>query len=174
MKHPKYYNSTPETRKRMGKVHLKHGKAETALAKALWHKGYRYRLNYKKLPGSPDIVITKQKVAIFVDGEFWHGYDWKHKKEKLKANRQYWIEKIEENMARDLQVDRHLYSLGWIVLHFWEKEVKKDLDGCIQAVEGAIFENWIQQLTLEENCATELDPPDPCTFYPDVDLAKLS
>lgn len=167
MKHPKSYNSTPETRKRMSKVHLKHGKAETTLARALWHKGYRYRLNYKKLLGSPDIAITKQKVAIFVDGEFWHGYDWVHKKEKLKANRQYWIEKIEENMARDRQVDCLLYSLGWIVLHFWEKEVKKDLDGCIQTVESAIFESWLQQLSLEESCISELESLDSRVFYPD-------
>lgn len=171
MKHPKTYNSTPEARKRMSKVHLKHGKAETTLAKALWHKGYRYRLNYKTLPGSPDIAITKQKVAIFVDGEFWHGYDWECKKEKLKANRQYWIEKIEENMARDRRVDRNLYSLGWIVLHFWEKEVKKNLDGCIQTVENVIFENWFQHSILEESCVTKLDFFDSNALSPEYDLS---
>lgn len=171
MKHPKSYNSAPETRKRMASVHLKHGKAETALAKALWRKGHRYRLNYKGLPGSPDIAITKQKVAIFVDGEFWHGYDWEHKKEKLKANRQYWIEKIEENIARDLRVERCLHSQGWLVLRFWEKEVKRNLDRCVQAVESAIFENWLQQLTLEKSCVTGPDSLYPCTLYPDADLA---
>ena len=98
MKHPKF-NTTPDVSKRMGQVHLKGGKAETTLAKALWHEGYRYRRNYKKLPGSPDIAITKYKVAIFVDGEFWHGQDWENRKAKLKSNREYWIEKIEENRA---------------------------------------------------------------------------
>lgn len=130
----------------MARVRLKRGQAETMLAKALWHKGYRYRLNYKKLPGSPDIAVTKQRVAIFVDGEFWHGHGWENKKDKLKANRQYWIEKIEENIARDFRVDRSLHSLGWIVLRFWEKEVKKDLDGCVQAIESAILEDLARRL----------------------------
>ena len=95
MKHPKSYDSTPETRKRMSRVHLKKGKAETMLAKALWHRGVRYRLNYKALPGSPDIAITKFRIAVFVDGEFWHGFDWDNRKAKLKSNRDYWIAKIE-------------------------------------------------------------------------------
>lgn len=163
MKHQKL-DTTPEISRRMSKVHLKHGKAETILAKSLWHKGFRYRLNYKKLPGSPDIAITKYQIAILVDGEFWHGYDWVHKREKLKANRPYWIEKIEENMARDLRVDCQLYSLGWTVLHFWEKEVKKDLVGCIQTIESVIFESWLQQLSLEKSEITELGPFDSYAF----------
>lgn len=130
MKHPKF-NTTPDVSKRMGQVHLKGGKAETTLAKALWHEGYRYRRNYKKLPGSPDIAITKYKVAIFVDGEFWHGQDWENRKAKLKSNREYWIEKIEENIVRDKRNDEILRQMGWIPLHFWEKEVNKDLKQCV-------------------------------------------
>ena len=108
MKHPKHYDTDEKTSKRMSNVKLKNGDTETALAKALWHAGYRYRLNYKKLPGSPDIAITKYKIAIFVDGEFWHGYKWEEKKAKLKRNREYWIEKIEENIDRDIRVDKEL------------------------------------------------------------------
>ena len=145
MKHPKRYDTTPEISMRMSKVRLKRGKAETALAKALWHRGYRYRLNYKKLPGSPDIALTKQKLAIFVDGEFWHGYDWQRKKDKLRANRQYWLEKIEENIARDERDNKRLVAMGWTVLRFWEKDIKKDLEGCVQTVESVIFENMLQQ-----------------------------
>lgn len=74
MKHNKL-DTTPEISKRMSNVRLKGGQAETILAKSLWHLGLRYRKNYKKLPGSPDIAITKYKVAVFVDGEFWHGKD---------------------------------------------------------------------------------------------------
>lgn len=111
MKHPKSYDSTAETRKRMSHVKLKKGYEEVVLAKALWHKGYRYRLNYKGLPGSPDIAIIKYKVAIFVDGEFWHGYKWDEKKDKIKRNREYWIQKIEENMARDSRVDEELKAM---------------------------------------------------------------
>lgn len=146
MKHPKSYDTTPEVRQRMAKVHLKHGTAETALAKALWHKGYRYRLNYRKLPGSPDIAILRYKLAIFVDGEFWHGYHWPERKEKLKANREYWIEKIEENKARDARNDLKLNEMGWIPVHFWEKEVKKDLSGCLREIETLSVQSLVDSL----------------------------
>lgn len=133
MKHPKF-ETTPAISKRMGNVHLKGGKAETALAKALWHEGYRYRLNYKKLPGSPDIAITKYKIAVFVDGEFWHGQDWEKRKAKLKSNREYWIEKIEENISRDKRNDELLKDMGWTPIHFWEKDVASHIDICTDAV----------------------------------------
>lgn len=134
MKHPKSYDSTPEIRKRMGKVRLKNGKAETILAKKIWHQGYRYRRNFKKLPGSPDIAILHYHIAVFVDGEFWHGENWEERKAKLKHNREYWIEKIEENMARDKRVDAQLKELGWIPIHFWEKQVLKNTDECLNAI----------------------------------------
>lgn len=146
MKHPKSYDSTPETRKRMSRVHLKQGKAETLLAKALWHKGYRYRLNYKKLPGSPDIVMTKHKIAIFIDGEFWHGHNWENRKRRLKRNREYWIEKIEENMARDKRNDALLTQQGWTSVHFWEKEVLKNLQGCVEEVEEIVVAQIVDQI----------------------------
>ena len=133
MKHQKLI-TTPEISKRMANVKLKNGYAESEIAKLLWHKGIRYRKNYRKLPGSPDIAITRYKIAIFVDGEFWHGYDWENRKHKLKSNREYWIEKIEENIARDKRNDALLKSLGWTVIHFWEKEAKKDPIGCVEIV----------------------------------------
>ena len=134
MKHPKSYDTTPEIRKRMSRVKLKGGKAETLLAKTLWHRGVRYRLNYKKLPGSPDIAISTSNIAIFVDGEFWHGQNWEIRKAKLKSNREYWIEKIEENMARDQRDDQLLKDAGWTVIHFWEKEVLKHTEDCCKVV----------------------------------------
>ncbi len=143
MKHPKSYDTTPETRKRMSKVKLKGGKAETLLAKALWHKGYRYRKNDKKLPGSPDIVILKHRIVVFVDGEFWHGKDWETRKGRLKRNREYWIEKIEENMARDLRNDQLLTQAGWTPIHFWEKEVMKNLPACVVEIEETILSQLI-------------------------------
>lgn len=118
----------------MSKVRLKNGKAETILAKRLWHEGYRYRRNYKKLPGSPDIALTKYRVAVFIDGEFWHGENWEERKAKLKHNREYWIEKIEENMARDKRVDSQLQQMGWISIHFWEKQVLKQTDECMKEI----------------------------------------
>lgn len=142
MKHPKFYDSTPQTRKRMGNVKLKNGTAEQLLAKRLWHLGYRYRKNDKKLPGSPDIAICKYQVAVFVDGEFWHGKDWALRKSRLKRNREYWIEKIEENMARDIRVDKELIDLGWQPLHFWEKDVLKDTDACVDSILSLLIEKY--------------------------------
>jgi len=137
MKHKKL-ETLPEISKRMSQVRLKRGVAEMLLAKALWHRGVRYRLNYRALPGSPDIAITKHRVAIFIDGEFWHGHDWINRKVKLKRNREYWTEKIEENMARDKRNDAVLREAGWTVIHFWEKEVLKDLSDCANTVIATI------------------------------------
>lgn len=150
MKHPKYYDTDEATSKRMSKVKLKKGDAETLLAKKLWHCGFRYRLNYKKLPGSPDISILKYNIAVFVDGEFWHGYDWDVRKPKLKRNREYWIEKIEENMARDVRVDKELSYLGWTPIHFWSKEVMKDTDSCVEEIKDMVFELQMQEVDLDE------------------------
>ena len=147
MKHRKL-ETTPEISKRMGNVSLKGGKSETILAKALWGSGIRYRKNYRRLPGSPDIAITKYKVAVFVDGEFWHGENWEVRKTKLKNNRDYWIEKIEENIARDKRNDEALAEMGWITIHFWEKEVKKNLDECIKRVIDAIQVQFTKDLEL--------------------------
>ena len=118
----------------MANVHLKESKAEIALAKELWKKGLRYRKNYRVLPGSPDIAILRYRVAIFVDGEFWHGKDWESRKEKLKSNREYWIAKIEENIARDKRNDDLLTDLGWIPIHFWEKDVNKETESCVSQI----------------------------------------
>lgn len=118
----------------MANVRLKEGKAEQALAKALWKLGFRYRKNYKKLPGSPDIAILKHHIAVFVDGEFWHGKDWEYRKEQLKSNRSYWTEKIEENISRDKRNDILLIEIGWVPIHFWEQEVNKELAFCVSRI----------------------------------------
>lgn len=150
MKHPKSYDSTPETRKRMSKVKLKGGKAETLLAKALWHRGYRYRKNDKRLPGSPDIAILKHHIAVFIDGEFWHGKDWELRKSRLKRNRDYWIEKIGENIERDIHSDQLLLQLGWIPIHFWEKEVIKNPTECVAAIEETILNQLVNSTNRAE------------------------
>lgn len=138
MKHPTSYDSTPETRKRMANVKLKGGTAECILAKELWHLGYRYRKNDKRFPGSPDICLSKHKIAVFVDGEFWHGKDWEVRKNRLQRNREYWIEKIEENISRDKRNDSLLIDNGWTPIHFWEKDVIKDPNKCVSVVVQSI------------------------------------
>lgn len=133
MKH-KVLNTSPEVSLRMSKIKSKRTKAEILLSKRLWAVGIRYRLNYNKLPGSPDIAITKDKIAIFVDGEFWHGKDWEAEKVKIKNNSEYWIEKIEENIARDQRNNDRLIGLGWLPIHFWERDVLKNLNDCIMLI----------------------------------------
>ena len=90
------------------------------------------------------LMMAKYHIAVFVDGEFWHGHDWENRKQRLKNNREYWIEKIEENMARDSRVDKELVKAGWVPVHFWSKEVKKDPLTCVRVIEELIFDQKIQ------------------------------
>ena len=139
-----------KTSRNMKNIKSRDTSIELSLRKALWHKGYRYRKNYKVLPGSPDIAITKYKIAIFCDSEFFHGKDWEKLESRLRKgkNPDYWIAHIEENMARDRRNDKLLKFEGWTVIHFWGKELKKDSDACVRVIEEAIFDNMMSQ---EEN-----------------------
>lgn len=137
---------------RMSRVHTKNTCIELQLRKALWHKGIRYRVNYAVLPGKPDIVITKSRIAIFCDGEFWHGKDWATSKKKLHTNREFWISKIEKTKQRDAAIDKELQSLGWQVIRFWGKDIEKRIDECVECVQDAILQDIVQKSTMmEEN-----------------------
>ena len=120
----------------MSKIRGKNTKPEIKFRKALWAKGYRYRVNYKKLIGKPDIVLNTYKTVIFIDGEFWHGYNWEEKREKIKSNRGFWIPKIERNMQRDKEVNDTLQAMGYTVFRFWTHEMKDDFEGCFGRVLG--------------------------------------
>jgi len=128
------FYTTPERSKIMGKIRGKNTKPELAFRKALWAAGYRYRIDYKKLMGKPDIVLKKYRTAIFIDGEFWHGHNWDERKLKIKTNKEFWIPKIERNMQRDQEVNEALAEMGYTVFRFWESEVKKNLDRCLDTV----------------------------------------
>ena len=142
---------TPEQRKKcMSNIKSKGSGIEVALQKALWNKGYRYRKNYSKIPGKPDIVLTKQKIAIFCDSEFFHGKDWDislHEQILRGSNPEFWEKKILRNMARDMEVNKQLETLGWTVLRFWGKEIKNNLAGCVRVVEETIFDQMVQDDT---------------------------
>ncbi len=111
---------------------------EVKLAKELWRQGYRYRKNNKDVFGKPDLTFKKLKIAIFVDGEFFHGKNWETQKYRIKSNREFWWNKIEENIARDRKVNDQLRKNGWKVLRFWSKEIHKELEICIQRIEKEI------------------------------------
>lgn len=110
-------------------------KPELLLRKELWKRGLRYRKNYKGVCGKPDIVFLKAKIAVFVDGKMWHGYNWDKQKNDFKSHREFWIPKIEQNMARDSIVNQTLTEQGWQVLRFWDFEIKKDLFTCANQIE---------------------------------------
>lgn len=130
-----YGFSTTKTRSElMKKIKATETKVEVAFRKQFWYLGYRYRKNFSKLPGKPDIAFTKHKVAVFVDGEFWHGYNWDEKKNRIKRNRDYWVKKIERNIARDEINTKELEKMGWTVIRFWANSIKKDMELCVNAV----------------------------------------
>jgi DNA mismatch endonuclease (patch repair protein) len=128
----------------MSRIKNKNTAIEVALRKALWKAGIRYRKNYRPLPGIPDIALTKHRIAIFCDGDFWHGRDWEEKKGKIHNNADYWIAKIERNIARDYEVNAALTELGWTVIRFWGSDIKKNLAGCVYEVRKAITISQLQ------------------------------
>ena len=138
---------TPEQRRRCMQGNRSSGtQPERLLARELWRRGYRYRKNVRTVPGSPDICFKSRKVAVFVDGEFWHGRNWQQERQRIKSNRDFWYAKIERNMARDHRVNLRLRNMGWTVLRFWENEVRKHLSECADKVEEAIRERQLQHL----------------------------
>lgn len=135
---------TPEQRRKaMRNIKSSDTKIEVKLRKALWQKGYRYRKNYKLLPGTPDIVLTKYKIAIFCDSEFWHGKDWEVLKPRLLKgnNPDFWVRKIERNRERDYENDRKLLFMDWTVIRFWGNEIMKKPEECVRVIEETIFDN---------------------------------
>lgn len=131
----RYEFKTNQARSRlMSKIKAKNTKPELKFRKALWAAGIRYRINDRSLPGCPDISVKKYKVAIFIDGEFWHGYNWLEKKKRIKANADYWISKIEKNILRDKTVNKELHELNYQVFRFWTREVDQHLGRCLKLI----------------------------------------
>jgi DNA mismatch endonuclease (patch repair protein) len=130
-------NLTKEQRSRtMSRIRRRDTKPELVLRKALWARGMRgYRLDTAKLPGRPDLTWTSGRLAVFIDGAFWHGHPSAFKSGKSGA---YWDAKIPGNVARDRQADAALRDMGWTVIRLWDFEVRKDLEGCISRIEQAL------------------------------------
>ncbi|MEN3323946.1 very short patch repair endonuclease [Mariniflexile soesokkakense] len=128
------FYTTKKRSKIMSKIGGKNTKPELLFRKALWKKGVRYRVSNKTLPGKPDISIKKYKLAVFIDGEFWHGYNWNERKETIQSNRGFWIPKIERNMQRDNEVNQQLIEMGYTVFRFWAKDIKTELDKCVNDI----------------------------------------
>lgn len=136
--------------KNMQHIRSENTKPEVLLRKALWRKGYRYRKNYKQLPGKPDIVLTKYRICIFVDSEFFHGKNFEsgYKSNKYSSlkdqlehsnNAEFWLNKIQGNIERDRKIEAELHGKGWFVLRFWSKDILYWTDECVRTIDELIF-----------------------------------
>ncbi len=134
---------TPEvTHRIMSAVKSKNTKPELALRHALWGRGLRYRVNVKSLAGKPDVVFTRAKIAVFCDGDFWHGHNWAVRglsslEEEIEKYTQFWRDKILGNIRRDTERTARLESEGWKVIRIWESDIKADVTKCADVIEAA-------------------------------------
>lgn len=124
----------------MSRIKSKNTTIELLLRRELWKRGYRYRVNDKRVFGKPDIVFHKQKIAIFCDSEFWHGKKFLEG-ERFKTNADFWETKIKRNIERDLEVNERLKSEGWTVLRFWGSEIKREMDIVVQKIEIVVSQS---------------------------------
>ena len=127
------------THKIMASIKSKDTEPELLVRQALWKRGLRYRVNVRTLPGKPDIVFTRAKIAIFCDGDFWHGHNWAVRgmaslEEELNSYSEFWRSKILSNIERDSKNTLALTESGWIVIRLWESDIRKDLTSCITTI----------------------------------------
>ena len=154
---------TPEQRhKNMAAIRGKNTKPELIVRKGLWSRGFRYRLNHKRLPGHPDLVLRKYRTCIFVNGCFWHG----HKVALLqqaqepqnsecckipKSNREFWVEKIRRNKERDKEEQRRLAEMGWHCITVWECELKPSVrEQTLDSIAFTLNHIWLQDHSLPQ------------------------
>ena len=137
---------TPEQRrKNMQAVKNKDSKIECLLRNELWQRGLRYRKNVKTVYGHPDIAFIGKKVAVFVDSEFWHGYDWENRKTDIKSHQEFWISKIRGNKERDREEQRALASMGWHSITVWECELKPSKrEETLDSIAFTLNHIWLQ------------------------------
>ncbi len=144
---------TPESTHRiMSSLKSKNTTPERLLCGALWARGMRFRKNYDKLPGKPDIVFTKVKLAIFCDGDFWHGNNWRIRglssfEDELAGYSEYWKNKITTNIERDNIVNDRLKNQGWTVIRFWESDIRKNVEVCAEL----IILTYREKLSVQQN-----------------------
>ena len=139
--------TSEQRHKNIHNIKAKDTKIEILLRKVLWENGYRYRKNDTRLPGKPDIVLTKYKIAIFCDGEFFHGKDWDILKLRLKDSRNsdFWLKKISRNRERDEEINKQLQFLGWTVIRFWGKDISRNPYECLKVIKETIFQLEMQE-----------------------------
>lgn len=147
-----YKSSSIHASRILSTVTRKNTKCERLFRSALWKKGYRFRKNVDSLPGKPDVVFRKEKVVVFCDGDFWHGWNWREREAKLRtgANPSYWIGKIERNIQRDKRVNSELAAQGFKVLRFWEHEILSEIEKCVEKVVAVVSQRVKSSLQKRE------------------------
>ena len=144
----------------MSKIPSKNTKPEIILRKALFAKGFRYRINYKKLPGKPDIVFPKYKIVIFVHGCFWHGHDIGCIDSHIpKTNTDYWVKKIAKNKERDKNNAIQILSMGWKILTVWDCEIQQrdNLKLLIEKIANTILESVASRKSMRIKLYEEVE-----------------
>lgn len=138
----RYPSSSQATKAARGASRKADTSCELKLRKALWHSGFRYRKNVAELPGKPDIVFYGARLAVFCDGDFWHGRNWPERKRKLSrgSNSEYWVKKIERNIERDAMNTEALEQSGWQVMRFWESDIHQDVDSVVEQIRSVLQE----------------------------------
>lgn len=123
----------------MSRIKGKDTSIEKILRKELYLAHYRYRKNVSDLPGHPDILLSKYRICIFCDGDFFHGYDLNKIESNLKENKEYWYNKIKKNQERDRKEEIKLVEMGYVVLRFWEHEIKTDIRSVMNEIEMTVL-----------------------------------
>lgn len=143
---------SPDQRHRnMAAIHSASTKPELNLRRELWHYGFRYRVNDKRLPGRPDIVLPKYRTVVFVHGCFWHGHKGCKNYTVPKTNTEFWVAKVARNQERDQEVWRKLEAKGWSVIIVWECELKKSkIDETVERVAAEIRRNGDEFHAVQE------------------------
>lgn len=143
---------TPEQRhKCMARIRSKNTKPEIMVRKYLFARGFRYRKNVRRLPGTPDIVLRKYRTVIFVNGCFWHGHEGCRYSHLPKSNVEFWRNKIERNKKRDLRERVELRRMGWHVIQVWECQLKpKEREMTLRSIEQALYEIYLQDRALRK------------------------
>ena len=126
---------------KMSRVRAKGSEIETIMGSALWSHGLRgYRKNQKGVLGTPDFCWKRQKIAVFCDSSFWHGFNWSEEKKKIKVRKDFWFKKIEDNIRRDKVITLRLRQDGWKVFRFWGFEIKKDASACVNKIARVLLQ----------------------------------
>jgi DNA mismatch endonuclease, patch repair protein len=132
------FRTTPARSELMSKIKSKNTSPELEFKSLLRQAKIRFTTINKNLPGSPDFVLKLYPIAVFIDGEFWHGYKWNEKKSRIKKNRRYWIKKIESNLRRDRRTRKNLKAGNWVVIRFWSRQIKKNPKECLKRLSDAM------------------------------------